>query len=90
MLRTLGPLTFFITFSSDDHHWKDLMVVLASCSGRNISNEKVDELSDEERRTLMTSNPVVTACHFQHCFQSLVKEIIKGTGRLIGEVTDFF
>ena len=90
MLRTLGPPTFFITFSADDHHWKDLMVVLASCSGRNISNEQVDELSDEERRTLMTSNPVVTARHFQHRFQSLVKEIIKGSGRPIREVTDFF
>ena len=90
MLRTLGPPTFFITFSADDHHWKDLMVVLASCSGRNISNEQVDELSDEERRTLMTSNPVVTTRHFQHRFQSLVKEIIKGSGRPIGEVTDFF
>ena len=90
MLRTLGPPTFFITFSADDHHWKDLMVVLASCSGRNISNEQVDELSNEERRTLMTSNPVVTARHFQHRFQSLVKEIIKESGRPIGEVTDFF
>ena len=29
-------------------NWKDLMVVLASCSGRNISNEQVDKLSDEE------------------------------------------
>ena len=71
MLRTLGPPTFFITFSADDHHWKDSMVVLSSCSGRNISKEQVDELSDEERRTLMTSNPVVTARHFQHRFQCL-------------------
>ena len=38
MLCTLGPPTFFITFSADDHHWKDLMVVLASCSGRIISS----------------------------------------------------
>ena len=90
MLHTLGPSTFFITLSADDHHWKDLMVVLASCSGRNISNEQVDELSDKERRTLMIRNPVVTAHHFQHRFQSLVKEIIKGSGRPIGEVTDFF
>ena len=90
MPRTPGPPTFFITFNADDHHWKDLMVVLASCSGRNMSNEQVDELSDEERRTLITSNPVVTAHHFQHHFQSLVKEIIKGFGRPIGVVTDFF
>ena len=36
MLRTLGPPTFFITFSADDLHWKDLMIVLARCSGRDI------------------------------------------------------
>ena len=73
--------TFFITFSADDLHWKDLMIVL--------TEDKVDELSNEER-TLMTNNPVVTARHFQHRFQSLVKEIIKGSGRPIGVVTDFF
>ena len=80
------------TFSADDPHWKDLMVVLASCSGRNISNEQVDELSDEERRTLMTSNPVVTAHHFQHHFQSsernhkgIWKANWRGNGFLLGE-----
>ena len=90
MLCTLGPPTFFITFSADDLHWKDLMIVLARCSGRDMTEDKVDELSNEERRTLMTNNPVVTACHFQHHFQCLVKELIKGSGRPIGEVTDFF
>ena len=64
MLRSLGPPTFFITFSADDHHWKDLMVVLANCSGRNLTEEQVDLLTDEERRDFMASNPVVTARHF--------------------------
>ena len=66
------------------------MIVLARCSGRDMTEDKVDELSNEERRTLMTNNPVVTTRHFQHRFQCLVKEIIKGSGRPIGEVTDFF
>ena len=85
-----GPPTFFITFSADDHHWKDLMVVLANCSGRNLTEEQVDQLTDEERRDFMASNPVVTARHFAHHFQCLVKEVIKGSGKPIGEVIDFF
>ena len=90
MLRSLGTPTFFITFSADDHHWKDLMVVLANCSGRNLTEEQVDLLTDEERRDFMASNPVVTARHFAHRFQCLVKEVIKGSGKPIGEVINFF
>ena len=88
MLRSLGPPTFFITFSADDHHWKDLMLVLANCSGRNLTEEQVDLLTDEERRDFMASNPVVTARHFAHRFQCLVKEVIKGSGKPIGEVIE--
>ena len=40
------------------------MVVLANCSGRNLTEEQVDLLTDEERRDFMASNPVVTARHF--------------------------
>ena len=90
MLRSLGPPTFFITFSADDHHWNDLMVVLAKCSGQNLTEDEVDKLTDEDRRKLMASNPVVTARHFAHRFQCLVKEVIKGSGTPIGEVIDFF
>ena len=90
MLRTLGPPTFFITFSADDHHWKDLTIVLAKCTGRVLSEADVDQLSQEEKRQLMTSNPVVTARHFAHRFQCMVREVIKGSAKPIGEVVDFF
>ena len=90
MLRPLGPPTFFIMFSTDDHHWKDLMVVLAKCTGQNLTEDHVDRLTDEEKKELMASNPVVTARHFAHRFQCLVKEVIKGSGKPIGEVIDYF
>ena len=37
------------------------MVVLAKCSGQNLTEDEVDKLTDEDRRKLMASNPVVTA-----------------------------
>ena len=68
VLRSLGPPTFFIIFSVNDYHWNDLMVVLAKCIGQNLTEDEVDKLTDEDRRKLMASNPVVTARHFAHHF----------------------
>ena len=90
MFRTLGPPTFFITLSADDHNWTDLMVVLSKCRGQNMSEEEASSLSPKEKQQLMTTNPVVTARHFAHRFQCLLREVIKGTGQPIGEVLDFF
>ena len=90
MFRTLGPPTFFITLSADDNNWTDLMVVLSKCKGQNLSEEQASKLSPNEKRALMTTNPVVTARHFAHRFQCLSREVIKGTGQPIGEVLDFF
>ena len=90
MLHSLGSPTLFITFSADDHHWKNLMAVLAKCTGQNLTEDHVDRLTDEEKKELMPSNPVVTSCRFAHCFQCLVKEVIKGSGKPIGEIVDYF
>ena len=48
MFRTLGPPTFFIILSADDMNWFDLMCVLAKCDGKNLSDDKVKELSTSE------------------------------------------
>ena len=90
MFRTLGPPTFFITLSADDNNWVDLMIVLIKSRGQNLSEEEAANLSSSEKRNLMRSNPVVTARHFAHCFQSFVKEVIKGSEQPIGEVVDYF
>ena len=90
MLRTLGPPTLFITFSADDHNWNDLLVVLAKCTGREITEEEVSRMSTTEKRTPMTSNPVITARHFARRFQSLCRDVINGSGKPLGEVVDHF
>ena len=79
MFRTLGPPTVFITLSADDNNWVDLMIVLSKSGCQNLSEEEAANLSSSEKRNLMRSNPVVTARHFAHCFQSFVKEVIKGS-----------
>ena len=90
MFRTLGPPTFFITLSADDHNWTDVMVVLSEIKGKNVSEEQASTLSPGEKRELMTTNPVVTARHFAHRFQCLLREVIKGNAQPIGEVVDYF
>ena len=44
MFWTLGPPTYFITFSADDMNWPDLMHILAKCDDMNLTDEEVFQL----------------------------------------------
>ena len=90
MFRTPGPPTFFVTLSADDYNWVDLMIVLSKSMGQNLPEEQAANLSANERRELMGTNPVVTARHFVHRFQCFLKEVIKGSGQPICDVVDYF
>ncbi len=70
MFRTLGPPTFFITHSADDMNWPDLLTILAKQAGMEVTEETIAQLSTEQKRELLCNNPVTTAQHFTHRFQT--------------------
>ena len=71
MFRTLGPPAFFIMPTAHDMNWADLLYVLAKQAGMDITVEDVDNLSSEQKRELLCSDPITTARHFSQRFQSL-------------------
>ena len=89
MFRTLGPPAFFITLTADDMNWLDLLYVLAKRAGMDITVEDVDNLSSEQKRELLCSDPVTTARHFSQRFQKFIG-FLKGSSKPIGEVVDYF
>ena len=89
MFRTLGPPTFFITLTTDDMNWPDLLYVLTKRSGMDISKEDVESLSSERKHELLCSDPITTARHFLQWFQKFVA-FLKGSSKPIGEVVDYF
>ena len=83
MFRTLGPSTFFITLSTDDNNWVDLMIVLSKSGGQSLSEEEAANLQSSEN--LMRSNPVVTARHFAHRFHPLSRRSLKDLDNTLAE-----
>ena len=85
MFRTLGPPAFFITLTADDMNWPDLLYVLAKRAGMDITVENVDNLSSEQKRELLCSDPVTTARHFSQRFQKFIG-FLKGSSKPIGKL----
>ena len=65
IIRTLGPPTWFITLSTDDLNWPNMLVLIANKAGMsqiNIHNEHT--IGAIERHKLVAGNHVTDARHF--------------------------
>lgn len=57
--------TWFLTMSAADMRWEDTLRALARSQGKNLSKEDIDRLNWEEKSSLLRSNPILAARHFQ-------------------------
>ena len=83
MLRALGPPTLFVTLSADDLHWPELEMQVEnisyheSCGHRNYFHG-------------MGEDPLMVSIHFERRFRALLKHVINGSDKPLGEVLDYF
>jgi len=89
MFKTLGAPTYFITLTADDMNWPDLLFVLATRAGMEVTEESVCDLTAEQKHRLLLSDPVTTARHFSQRFQKFLG-FMKGPSKPIGEIVDYF
>ena len=89
MFKTLGAPTYFITLTADDMNWPDLLLVLATRAGMEVTEESVCDLTAEQKHQLLLSDPVTTARHFSQRFQKILG-FMKGPSKPIGEIVDYF
>ena len=66
MVQQLGIPTWFLTLSCADLRWQELFHILSRVRGENITDEEIDNLSCNEKCSLLNLNPVIVAKHFQH------------------------
>ena len=66
MVQQLGIPTWFFTLSCADLPWNELFHILSRIKGENITDEEIDNLSYNEKCSLLNLNPVIVAKHFQH------------------------
>ena len=76
MVKQLGPPNFFLTLSCADLRWNDLISIICKLKGQEISDEEINMMSYQERCSLLNSNPVLVARHFQYRVENFFKGII--------------
>ena len=83
MFRCLGPPTLFMTLSADDLHWPELGMLLD-----NLSYEEA--IQKQSFFCSMRSDPLMTAIHFDRHFTALMKFVVHGPTKPLGDVKDWF
>ena len=85
MIRQLGPPTFFVTFSSAERRWRELIACLEKLHAQHRTSE---QRSQNERR-LLCMDPVTCTRYYVHRFQAL-KKLLKHDSSILGQIDDFY
>ena len=65
MVKQLGAPTFFMTLSSADLKWNELVSIINKLHNLDMSEKDIGNLTYHDRCCLLNSNPVLVAWHFQ-------------------------
>ena len=76
MVKQLGVPTFFMTLSSVDLKWNELVLIITKLHKLDLSEENIKNLSKQDRCRLLNSNPVLVAKHFQYRVELFFKKTI--------------
>ncbi|KAH9634415.1 hypothetical protein HF086_000241 [Spodoptera exigua] len=88
MVRSLGPPTWFLTFSCNDLNWTDMIKALLIADGRDIADP--EHLTFSERLLLVQRHPVVVARQFTLRVNALMQFLKRNQVCLGGPIEDFW
>ena len=72
LLRQLGCPSIFLTLSSAEFDWPELLQEVAETGyRRKFTIEEINSLSNREKNRLISQNVVITTLHFNRKFQKL-------------------
>ncbi len=77
MIRKFGKCHLFITLSAAESKWGELLVTLSSLvNGKKLTEEEALQLSKEEKRQLIRSDPVTCMRHFDYKLRLLLNKLV--------------
>ena len=86
MVQQLGIPTWFMTLSCADLRWHELFHILSRVKGENMTDEEIENLSYNEKCSLLNLNPVIVAKHFQHRVETFFKDVLLSNAKPIGQI----
>ena len=91
MIRQLGLPTWFISLSSADTRWADLLKMLTKLNTNvEYSDKQIEEMTWEQKSNLIQRDPVTCTRYFDHRVQEFIKIVLKSTHNPIGVIKDYF
>jgi hypothetical protein len=91
VIRQLGLPTWFLSLSSADTKWVDLLKMLAKINThKNYTDEEIASMCWEEKTKLVQKDPVTCSRYFDHRVQEFIKIVLKSDFSPIGVLTDYF
>ncbi|XP_033725386.1 uncharacterized protein LOC117315346 [Pecten maximus] len=90
MIRQLGLPTWFMSLSSADTRWPDLLRTLAQLDGKTLSNDDLKTVDWSFKTNLVQKDPVTCARFFDNRVQLFVNSFLKSYHKPFGDVTDTF
>ena len=91
MIRQLGLPTWFMSLSSADSKWIDLLQILGKLvDNRNYTLEEIKNLDWSEKCRLVQSDPVTTSRYFDNRVHEFFKIVLKSECHPLGKITDHF
>ena len=91
MIRQLGLPTWFMSLSSADSKWIDLLQILGKLvDNRNYTSEEIKNLDWSEKCRLVQSDPVTTSRYFNNRVHEFFKIVLKSECHPLGKITDHF
>ena len=86
MVKNLGVPSWFMTLSCADLRWNDLFHILSKINGDQMTDDQIENLSYDQKCSMLNLNPVIVAKHFQHRVESFVKHVLLSSVKPIGEI----
>ena len=89
MVRQLGVPTYFLTLTAADMKWPDIIGIIARQYGVVYTDDKIEELSFQEKTNWLKRNPVTAAHHFHYRLHVFFHEFLKSSAEPLGKMEDY-
>lgn len=90
MIAQLGCPHFFLTLSAADMSWPELFRIISQCNtGQSLSDAEINSMTYEQKASMIRTDPVVAARHFDYRLQAFFKHMLKHAS-ILGKMQYFF
>lgn len=91
MIRQLGLPTWFMSLSSADTRWLDLLKMLAYLDGKDsCKDQQIENMTWEQKIKLIQKDPVTCSRYFDNRVHEFINLVLKSPHMPLGEFLDYF